>query len=155
MGTAENTGLNSIDRPSNLPGHTSPTAHVSHKCMPFGLCNMPTTFQRLMQNCLGDLNLTYCLIYLDDVITFSNDEDNHLHHMRVILDSSGAPISDFSALAKLPRLRWIELGNDRAISKIPSLKGLKALRRLEVRGLQRLRSLPARGINGTGMAQPC
>ena len=33
--------------------------------MPFGLCNAPPTFQRLM------LNLTYCLIYLDDVIIFS------------------------------------------------------------------------------------
>ena len=54
--------------------------------MPFGLCNTPATFQRLMQNCLGELNLTYCLIYLDDVITFSNDKDDHLHHMRVIFD---------------------------------------------------------------------
>ena len=48
--------------------------------------NTPTTFQRLMQNCLGELNLTYCLIYLDDVITFSTDEDDHLCHMRVIFD---------------------------------------------------------------------
>ena len=46
----------------------------------------PMTFQRLMQNCLGELNLTYCLIYLDDVITFSMDEDDHLRHMRVIFD---------------------------------------------------------------------
>ena len=32
--------------------------------MPFRLCNVPPTFQRFMQNCLGELNLTYCLIYL-------------------------------------------------------------------------------------------
>ena len=42
--------------------------------MPFRLCNVPATFQRLMQNCLGELNLTYCLIYLDNVIMFSTDE---------------------------------------------------------------------------------
>ena len=39
--------------------------------MPYGLCNVPATFQRLMQNCLGELNLTYALIYLDDVIVYS------------------------------------------------------------------------------------
>ena len=34
------------------------------KCnlMPFGLCNAPATFQQLMQNCMGKLNLIYCLI---------------------------------------------------------------------------------------------
>ena len=38
--------------------------------MPFGLCNIPATFQRIMQNCLRELNLTYHLIYLDDTIIF-------------------------------------------------------------------------------------
>ena len=46
--------------------------------MPFCLCHAPATFQRLMQNCLGKLNLTYCLIYLDDVIVFSKTEEEHL-----------------------------------------------------------------------------
>ena len=44
------------------------------------------TFQRLMLNCLGELNLTYCLIYLDDVIVFSHTEEEHLERMRVIFD---------------------------------------------------------------------
>ena len=52
--------------------------------MLFGLCNTPPTFQRLMQNCLGKLNLTYCLIYLDDVIVFSNMPEEHLRRMRVV-----------------------------------------------------------------------
>ena len=40
----------------------------------FGLCNVPATFQRLMQSCLGELNLMYCLIYLDNVIIYARDE---------------------------------------------------------------------------------
>ena len=54
--------------------------------MPFGLCNAPPTFQRLMQNCLGELNLTYCLIYLDAVIVFSDMPAEHLQRMRVVFD---------------------------------------------------------------------
>ena len=56
------------------------------KSMPFGLCNTPPTFQRLMQNCLGELNLTYCLIYLDDVIVFSDMPEEHLWRMLVVFD---------------------------------------------------------------------
>ena len=41
-------------------------------------------FQKLMQNCLGDLNLMYCLIYLNDMIVFSKTEKEHVQHLHVL-----------------------------------------------------------------------
>ena len=52
--------------------------------MLYGLCNTPATFQRLMQNCLGELNLTYALVYLDDVIVYSNTEEDHLCRLQAM-----------------------------------------------------------------------
>ena len=54
--------------------------------MPFGLCNALATFQRLMQNCMGELNFIYCLIYLDDLIVFSQTAEEHLHRLCVVLN---------------------------------------------------------------------
>ena len=48
------------------------------------------------------------------------------------IDAWRTPVSDFTPLASLPRLRWIEYGNDRNITELPSLQGLKSLRRLEI-----------------------
>ena len=44
----------------------------------------PCTFQRLVQNCLGEMNLMYCLIYLDDVNIFSKTEEEHLQCLHVV-----------------------------------------------------------------------
>ena len=52
--------------------------------MLYGLCNALATFQRLMQNCLGELNLTYALIYLGNMIVFSQTKEDHLHRLRVV-----------------------------------------------------------------------
>ena len=52
--------------------------------MPYRLCNALATFQRLMQNCLGELNLTSALIYLDDIIIFSRTEEDHLTQLRAV-----------------------------------------------------------------------
>ena len=41
--------------------------------MPFGLCNVPATFEQLMQNCMGKLNFIHCLIYLDNLIVVFTD----------------------------------------------------------------------------------
>ena len=64
-------------------------------------------------------------------------------------------ISDFSSLARLPRLQWIEFGDSASISELPSLNGLKALRRLEIvgtrisdiSGLSELTQLTALNLN--------
>lgn len=52
--------------------------------MPFGLCNAPATFQRLMQRCLGDQVNDFLLIYLDDVIVFSPSFASHLGHLEQV-----------------------------------------------------------------------
>ena len=54
--------------------------------MPYGLCNVPATFQCLKQNCLGQLNLQFTLIYLDNVIVYSRMQEDHLTHLQAVLD---------------------------------------------------------------------
>ena len=48
------------------------------KVMPFGLCNAPATFQRLMNVALAGLDSQVCLVYLDDIIVHSVDLESHL-----------------------------------------------------------------------------
>ena len=53
-------------------------------CMPYWLVNAPATFQRLMETCLGDLQLNWCLIYLNDVIVFSKMPKEHLNWLTAV-----------------------------------------------------------------------
>ena len=52
--------------------------------MPFGLTNAPATFQRLMESCLGELHLNWCIIYLDDIIVFSRMPE-HIHRLKTVI----------------------------------------------------------------------
>ena len=52
--------------------------------MPFGLTNAPATFQRLMETCLGDLHLHWCIIYLDDIVIFSKDLASNLKRLAAV-----------------------------------------------------------------------
>ena len=50
------------------------------KVMPFGLCNAPATFQRLMDLVLSGLQWSNCLVYLDDAIVMGKTFQEHLKH---------------------------------------------------------------------------
>ena len=52
--------------------------------MPFGLCNAPASFQKLMERCMGELNLIDCLIYLDDVFIFTSTFEEHLERLDAV-----------------------------------------------------------------------
>ncbi|XP_076740530.1 uncharacterized protein LOC143418699 [Maylandia zebra] len=60
---------------------TTPVGLFEFERMPFGLCNAPATFQRLMQHCLSGQIAESLLVYLDDIIIYSPDFSSHLQHL--------------------------------------------------------------------------
>ena len=50
--------------------------------MPFGLKNAGQTFQRMMDNALGDLDFRF--VYMDDLLVASKDKVEHVEHLWVI-----------------------------------------------------------------------
>lgn len=56
------------------------------KIMPFGLCNAPATFERMMDFLLRGYKWSTYLCYLDNVIVFPPTFDSHLSHLAAILE---------------------------------------------------------------------
>ena len=119
------TQLNNIKLRGNRITDVSPLA---------GLINVD--WLGLEENQITDLSPLKSLTKLNGIGISGNPVSNVLPLASLTslegIAAGNTPISDFSSLAKLPRLRWIEFGGDRSISKIPSLKGLKTLRRLDI-----------------------
>ena len=61
-----------------------PLGFYECETMPFGATNAPATFQRLMEDCLGDLNMNWCIVYLDDVIVYSKTPEEHLERLEAV-----------------------------------------------------------------------
>ncbi|KAK7087691.1 hypothetical protein V1264_021708 [Littorina saxatilis] len=64
---------------------TTPSGLYEYKRMPFGLCTAPQTFQRLMSTGMSDLFFQILIVYLDDMLVFSQTFEEHLQRLRQVL----------------------------------------------------------------------
>ena len=62
----------------------TPDGLYEFKVMPFGLCNAPATFQRLMDLVLAGLQWSTCLVYLDDVVIAGKTFKEHISRLRAV-----------------------------------------------------------------------
>ena len=53
------------------------------RVMPFGLCNVPATFPRLMQRVLTGMR-KFCSVYIDDILDFSESVEEHIGRMCLV-----------------------------------------------------------------------
>jgi hypothetical protein len=60
--------------------------HFEYTVMPFGLANAPATFQSYINRALSDLLDHCCVVYLDDILIYSQSEEEHILHVKKVLD---------------------------------------------------------------------
>lgn len=63
----------------------TPLGHFEYLVMPFGLSNVPAVFQALVHDMLRDLLNRSVFVYLDDILIFSRSLQEHIIHVRQVL----------------------------------------------------------------------
>jgi hypothetical protein len=76
--------------------------HFEYMVMPFGLTNAPAQFQAYMNEALAGLVDVTCIVYLDDILIFSNSKEEHTEHVREVLDR----LRKAKLYVKLSKCEW-------------------------------------------------
>jgi len=56
--------------------------YFEYLVMPFGLTNAPASMQAYANDCLHDYLDLFCIVYLDDILIYSNTLEEHISHVR-------------------------------------------------------------------------
>ena len=59
--------------------------HFQYNVMPFGLCNAPASFQAFVNDTLREYLDSFLVVYLDDLLIFSKNEEEHTQHVKLVL----------------------------------------------------------------------
>jgi transposase InsO family protein len=78
--------------------------HFEYTVMPFGLTNAPATFQAYMHKALSGLLDTICVVYLDDILIYSQTEEEHQTHLRQVFDR----LREYELYVKLKKCEFFQ-----------------------------------------------
>jgi hypothetical protein len=109
--------------PSDVPktAFTTPFGHFEYNVLCFGLTNAPATFQSVMQRVFGKYMGQFVLVYMDDVLVFSKTAEEHVAHLRIVLQL----LKDNQFYAKLSKCEFFT-GQLKYLGHIIDAQGIRA-----------------------------
>ena len=78
--------------------------HFEYTVLPMGLCNAPATFMHLMNTTFSKELGLFVLVFLDDILVFSRTEEEHIRHLRIVLQR----LRDQKLYAKPSKCEWMK-----------------------------------------------
>ncbi len=76
--------------------------HFEYTVIPFGLTNAPAVFQHLMNDIFQEYMDEFVVVYLDDILIFSKNQEDHDKHVRLVL----AMLQEHGLYAKLEKCEF-------------------------------------------------
>ena len=73
------------ERDKHKSAFITPFGLFEYNFMPYGLCNSPATFQRLMQIIFREEQNQFLLVFLDDVLIYSDNPESHFRQLEIVL----------------------------------------------------------------------
>ena len=61
--------------------------HFKFLVMPFGLTNAPSIFMNLMNTIFQPYLDTFVVVFIDDILVYTNDEEEHKKHFTIMLET--------------------------------------------------------------------